>query len=308
MPSVLPPELPDRFLVGHALDAGVTRRRLRHPSLAAPFYGVRSREQASDVVALACGYLPKLRAREYFSHATALVLAGGWAPDRLRAVLDVTAIPPTVRARGAGVRGHQSQTARVRFVDGMPVAEPAAAWCQTASLLTDRELVVTADSLLRRHDPVLTVDALEAEVGGRDGARGVRRLRRALALVEPRTDSVAETFLRLDAREAGLPLFEVNAEIRDAHGRFLAYGDLVHAPTKVVLEYDGQQHRLDDLQYARDVERLDDLAAAGWRVIRVNRSHRGPARRAILERVRSTLVARGWRAETSHMVGQRRRK
>lgn len=39
MPSVLPPELPDRFLVGHALDAGVTRRRLRHPSLAAPFYG-----------------------------------------------------------------------------------------------------------------------------------------------------------------------------------------------------------------------------------------------------------------------------
>ncbi|MFL0565327.1 DUF559 domain-containing protein [Microbacterium sp. 179-I 1D1 NHS] len=295
MPSVLPPELPDHFRVGHALDAGVTRRRLRHPSLAAPFYGVRSREQASDVVALACGYLPKLRAGEHFSHATALVLAGGWVPDRLRAALDVTAIAPTVRARGAGVRGHQSQEACVRLVDGLPVAEPAAAWCQAASLLDDRELVVAADSLLRRHDPVLTVDALEAEVGNRDGARGVRRLRRALALVEPRTDSVAETLLRLDAREAGLPLFEVNAEIRDARGRFLAYGDLAHAATKVLLEYDGQQHRLDDRQYARDVERLDALAAAGWRVIRVNRSHRGHARRGILLRTRAALIERGWR-------------
>ncbi|MEV8025487.1 hypothetical protein [Microbacterium sp. NPDC080220] len=308
MSSVLPPGLPDRFLVAHALDAGVTRRRLRHPSLAAPFYGVRSREEAHDVKALALGYLPKLRAGEHFSHATALVLAGGWAPDRLRSALDVTAIPPIVRARGAGVRGHRSQAARLRLVDGMPVVEPAVAWCQAASLLSDRELVVAADALLRRHHPVLTVDALEAAVAERDGSRGVRRLRRALELTEPQTDSVAETFLRLDAREAGLPPFEVNAEIRDAHGRFLAYGDLVHAPTKVLLEYDGQQHRLDDRQFARDVDRLDDLAAAGWRVIRVNRSHRGAARRWALERTRAALLERGWRPEASQMVAARRRK
>ncbi|MEI2269533.1 hypothetical protein OHB93_09440 [Microbacterium sp. No. 7] len=308
MPSVLPPELPDRFLVGWAIDAGVTRRRLRHPSLAAPFYGIRSREAADDVRALALSYRPKLRSGEHFSHATALVLAGGWAPDRLQLALDVTAIPPTVRARGAGVRGHRSQTAHVRFVDGMPVVDPAAAWCQAASLLSDRELVVAADALLRRHNPVLTVGALEAEVADRDGSRDVRRLRRALELAEPGTDSVAETLLRLDARDAGLPPFQVNAEIRDARGRFLAYGDLVHAPTKVLLEYDGQQHRLDDRQYSRDVDRLDDLATAGWRVIRVNRSHRGAARLGILERVRTTLIERGWRAETSQMVAGRQRK
>lgn len=206
------------------------------------------------------------------------------------------------------MRGHRSQTAHVRLIDGMPVVAPAAAWCQAASLLTDRELVVAADALLRRHDPVLTVDALEAEVADRDGSRGVSRLRRALELAEPRADSVAETIVRLDARDAGLPPFEVNGEIRDARGRFLAYGDLVHAPTKVLLEYDGQQHRLDDRQYARDVERLDALAAAAWRVIRVNRSHRGPDRRRILDRVRFALIERGWRAETSHMVAARTRR
>lgn len=308
MPSDLPPGLPDRFTVAHALDAGVTRRRLRHPSLAAPFYGVRSRDEAHGVRALALGYLPKLRAGEHFSHATSLVLAGGWAPDRLRSALDVTAIPPTARARGAGVRGHRCQTTSLRVIDGMPVAEPEVAWCQAASLLSDRELVVAADALLRRHDPVLTVDALEAAVADQDGLRGVRRLRRALELAEPRTDSVAETILRLDAQEAGLPPFEVNAEIRDARGRFLAYGDLVHMSTKVLLEYDGQQHRLDDRQYARDVDRLDDLAAAGWRVIRVNRSHRGTARRWALERARVALLERGWRLEASQMVAARRPK
>ncbi|THE06145.1 DUF559 domain-containing protein [Microbacterium oleivorans] len=308
MPLTLPPDLPDRFHVAQALDEGVSRRRLRNPSLAAPFYGVRSRDRGDDVRALALAYVPKLRRQEHFSHATALILVGGWAPDRLHRSVDVTAIPPMVRARGAGVRGHELTTARIQPVEGMPVSTPAAAWCQAASLLSDRELIVAADALMRRHNPVLGLDDLLDEVAARPGTREVRRLRRALQSAAPRTDSVAETLLRLDARDAGLQPFEVNAEIRDAYGRFLAYGDLVHAPTKVLLEYDGQQHRLDDRQYSRDVERLDDLAAAGWRVIRVNRSHRGTARRWILERVRTTLLERGWHPEPSQMVAERGRK
>ncbi|MFI8632807.1 hypothetical protein ACIGEP_09455 [Microbacterium sp. NPDC077663] len=296
--------LPERFTVAQGLEAGLTRQRLRNPALAAPFYGVRTRHPPDDVRALALAYAPKLRENEHFSHATALLLVGGWAPVRLRRALDVT--PPAVRARGDGVRGHELTVARVRSAHGVPVADPAVAWCQAASLLDDRELVIAADALLRRHQQILTLDQLSDEVADRAGRRGIRRLRRALELTEPRTDSVAETLLRLDAREAGLPRSEVNAEIRDARGRFLAYGDLVHAPTKVLLEYDGQQHRLDDRQYARDVDRLDDLAAAGWRVIRVNRSHRGIARRHALDRVRCALIERGWRPEPSHMVAQRR--
>ncbi|WP_223247125.1 DUF559 domain-containing protein [Microbacterium oleivorans] len=140
---------------------------------------------------------------------------------------------------------------------------------------------------MRRQQPVLAVDDLARAVYERRRTRHIGSLRRALTRARARTDSVAETLLRLDAADAGLPEFAVNEAIRDAHGRFLAYGDLVHAPTRVLLEYDGQEHRLDDRQYARDVERLDALAAAGWRVIRVNRSHRGPDRRRVLERVHS---------------------
>ncbi len=147
---------------------------------------------------------------------------------------------------------------------------------------------------MRRQQPLLTIDDLGRAVGERDRTRHVDRLRRALTRARARTDSVAETLLRLDVADAGLPEFAVNEVIRDARGAFLAYGDLTHAPTKVLLEYDGQQHRFDDRQYALDVDRLDALAAAGWRVIRVNRSHRGPDRRAVLDRARRALIARGW--------------
>ena len=150
----------------------------------------------------------------------------------------------------------------------------------------------SADSLLRRKHPILTLDELAEAVDRADRRRHVRAMVDALGRARARTDSVAETELRLDAADAGLPEFEVNGEIRDGAGRFLALGDLVHRPSRVLLEYDGEQHRLDRRQYGRDVERLDALAAAGWRVIRVNATHRDAAREAVLARTRAAISSR----------------
>jgi hypothetical protein len=191
------------------------------------------------------------------------------------------------------VRGHEGAP-RVIAVGGLPVAEPADAWCQLGSSLSVRELVVVGDGLMRRKDPLATLDDLQAAVARWGARRGAKRLRAALSMVRPRTDSVRETELRLDAAAAGLPEPEVNGLIRDELGRFVAWGDLVYRAQRVLLEYDGEQHRLDDRQFARDVQRLDDLARLGWRVIRVNKAHLGPARAAQLARVREALVARGW--------------
>ena len=38
---------------------------------------------------------------------------------------------------------------------------------------------------------------------------------------------------------------------------------------KIALEYDGDHHRTDPAQFARDIVRLEELAALGWLVIRV---------------------------------------
>ena len=77
--------------------------------------------------------------------------------------------------------------------------------------------------------------------------------------------------LRLALIRAGLPEPKVNAPIVDARGREIAIGDLVYPAQKVLVEYDGEQHRTDDRQYARDVVRLNNLAAEGWLAIRVDR-------------------------------------
>jgi very-short-patch-repair endonuclease len=38
---------------------------------------------------------------------------------------------------------------------------------------------------------------------------------------------------------------------------------------KVAVEYDGDQHRTDRAQFAKDVVRLEELADLGWTVVRV---------------------------------------
>ncbi len=289
-PAELPEALPGAFTVGTARATGVTRGRLRSADLAAPFHGIRSRAPVTDVRALVTAYLPKLRAGEHISHATAVALVGGWIPERLRAQVDVAAPRPLGRARGAGVRGHEAAAASPWRFGPVPIAHPAVAWCQSAELMDERELVIAADSLMRRHDPVLSIEQLRGAVTEWSGRRGVRALRLAYERCRERTDSVAETELRLDAEDLGMTTFEVNAVICDEAGRFVAFGDLVDVERRVLLEYDGQQHRLDDAQYGRDVDRLDDLARLGWRVIRVNRTHRGARRRAILLRAREALA------------------
>ena len=294
-PRPLPPSLPDSFTVPAALDAGVTPRRLRASDLEAPFRGVRARFETASVLGRAEAYAPLLRAGEHFSHATAIALAGGWIPARLEHALDVAAIRPVGRPRGDGIRGHETTLVPMAAVGGMPVAAPAVAWCQAATQLTLRELVIAGDSLLRRHDPVVPLGDLADTVVGWVARRGVVRLRAALELVRERTDSVRETELRLDAEARGIRGFTVNTTITDEAGRFVAFGDLAMPEFRVLLEYDGEQHRLDDAQYARDIRRLDALARLGWRVIRVHRGHTGAERDRVFDALREALVSRGWR-------------
>lgn len=301
-PAPLPPALSDRgFTVADARALGITRGRLRAGDLAAPFRGIRSSPAAlRDAASRAATYSPKLRPGEVFSHGTALLCSGVAVPARCVDAVHVTTPAVNERARGRGVRGHEAALGTLRFVRvlGVPMVHPVDAWCQLGSTLTSRELVRVGDALMRRKNPIASLAELEEAVERWAARRGVRRLREALELVRPNTDSHQETELRLDAAAAGLPEPEVNGAIRDDDGRFVAFGDLVYRRYRTLLEYDGEQHRTDDAQFARDVSRLDDLARLGWRHIRVTKRHRGAERHAKLERVREALLQRGWRPGT----------
>lgn len=276
----------------------MTPDRLRGRDLEAPFRGVRVPARSLQTTADRCRALAvRMRPDEFFSHATAAELYDLPLPRRLcGGPLHVSTIASRRAVRIAGVVGHAIDPSRASFLrrDGLLVVEPVEVWCQLAAVLTVRELVVLGDALVRREHPIATIEGLGEAVAAARGRRGSRALAEALPLVRERTDSPRETQLRLDILGSGLPEPTVNPAILDTHGRQIAISDLVFLEYKVIVEYDGEQHRTDDLQYARDVERLDDLAQAGYRVIRVTKRHRGPRRQAVLHKIRVALLERGW--------------
>jgi hypothetical protein len=152
---------------------------------------------------------------------------------------------------------------------------------------------------LPRLDAVQHLDALARATGlGADhvlplaaqyaGARGVRRLKGALDLMDAGAESPQETRTRLVLIDGGFPLPTTQIPVpNDAGSKF--YLDMGWENMMVAVEYDGNHHRADPEVYARDIARLEELHRRGWIVIRVIAGHR-PA--FILYRVRRAWTER----------------
>lgn len=97
------------------------------------------------------------------------------------------------------------------------------------------------------------------------GEKGIKRLRRATAAAEPRSESPMETRLRLELLKARLPPPCVQADLHDTAGRFLGRADLYYPDRWLVIEYDGENHR-DRL--VSDMRRQNALVNAGYHVLR----------------------------------------
>jgi hypothetical protein len=198
--------------------------------------------------------------------------------------------------RRPGVIGHVEATdgAKVQLArSGLPASAPVDAWCECAGLLSINELIVMGDGLVSRRNPVATLSRLADAVDARTGRRGTARLRIAVQSIRANSDSARETMLRLAVIRAGFPEPEVNAPLRDETGRVIAHGDLVWPEFRVVLEYEGRQHAEDPEQVAIDIRRLDRIAEASYRVIRVDRQLMA-ARAQLVRTISTALVARGW--------------
>jgi uncharacterized protein YecE (DUF72 family) len=140
-------------------------------------------------------------------------------------------------------------------------------------VLAERELIVAGDRLLGLPRPLATETEIDAAISRYGSRRGALMLRRARLHLRPRSESPRETLLRLDVIDAGFPEPEPNGVVRLRSGRSTR-ADLVFRRHRVILEYDGQHHREDERQWAKDVDRLNELAADGWIVIRVNKHTR----------------------------------
>lgn len=124
--------------------------------------------------------------------------------------------------------------------------------------------------VLDPHDerPHIRLGELRSAVAQATG-RNIRTARAAAALVREGVESPRETALRLLVHALGLPEPVCGYLVCDREGREIGYFDLVWPELRIIVEYDGDQHRTSAYQYDRDIRRFDRASEAGYRVIRV---------------------------------------
>lgn len=302
-PTSLPPHLCGTAFHVHDAESLGIPAGARAAGLRAPFRGVRSLGvDTSTLVGRCLEYRARMSRVEFFSHITAALLWGMPLPRALQddAPLHVCvpagAVPPRVR----GVVAHQDGVPAftVAILGGLAVGSAADTWCQLATMLRPNDLVAVADYLLAERrtafgrEPRLATRAELAEaVSRRPGARGVKALRWALRQARERVDSRMETLLRLLLVEAGLPEPEVNPPVA-VDGGLTLHPDLLWARWRIVLEYEGDEHRADRRRFMGDIDRRERFEAAGWRVIRVVADDVFVHPEAFLARVRRVIRSR----------------
>jgi len=191
------------------------------------------------------------------------------------------------RRRREGIRNHlapaNQQIVRVR---GIRVSTPEDMFVELSEILTLVDLVVVGDALVRLK--LTTPEALVERCGTASADA-----RRAAALVRRHVDSAMETRLRLLIVFAGLPEPDINFKIYYEDGTVRYRFDLSYPELKILVEYDGRQHRDDLDQWDTDTKRQDWFDRNGW--MRVPVFSRGIYRRPdeTIQRVASALRSRG---------------
>lgn len=299
--------------------SGVRTRRMPEPPEQDESPTAReARARRDRILARARAYRAIMSDDAFFSHVTAALLCGIPVPLRvLRGAgegarrpdrpLDVGVFLPR---RGPRVRGIHAHRLAPKLVDiqarsGLRVASPASVWAQLGEVLAVDELVVAGDAIV--HEPRLprgvrgapgsglaTVAQLRASVAA--GRRvGVALLREALPQIRVGSASPPETDLRLAMLRAGLPAPALDVDVLGEHGDLIGFTELGYPRWMILIEYEGDHHRISRAQWDRDIEKHARCAALGWTVLRYTARHVYPSPDPAITGIRDALIRAGWR-------------
>lgn len=287
------------FLVADALAGGATRDMLRRRSLVAPARGVRlPAADAHDLRARCRAIGLSLPAGTGFSHTTAAALWGLPVPrsDDPAHPVHVLGPPGRYPTTGARIRSHRgARPGDIVHRDGVPVTSPVRTWADGSGSWSGAELLAITDALLSRSTMRVSRDDLGARSATWAGHRGARALREVLPLTRHFVDSPMESLTRWQLLASGFPCPVVGADVFDDRGCWIARPDRCWPEIRVAIEYDGEHHRTDRHQYAKDIHRKEQLEDAGWRCV-VLLSHDVLRRWGVTEaRLNDVVASRGAR-------------
>ena len=181
---------------------------------------------------------------------------------------------------------------QIALLDGIPVTiieRTLLDVCGTRSPWVFNEAL---DCALRRNLTSLQRLSGFLESERRSGTAGVQRLRDALILRSEEVGtsrSLERRFLSL-LREAGMPLPELNQEIRGPDG-FCAVVDMLYRHSRLVIEIQSYAHHSSLQAFNNDAERLGTLAALGYRTLEVTADQIHRHAEQLIERVSALLEA-----------------
>lgn len=192
---------------------------------------------------------------------------------------------------GLVVRDESLDAHEITWTRGLPVTTVCRTAFDLGRHLPRHEAVARLDALMRATS--FSIDDVNALAAQRKGARGLRRLRTALALVDGESMSPRETWLRLLLHDAGLPKPALQVPLHRGR-QLVAVFDLGWKDYKVAAEYDGDYHRSDRRRFVKDIDKLRIADDQGWIVVRVVSEHRPVD---IVSRMHQALTRRGWRPD-----------
>lgn len=274
------------FIGSEALRAGLIRKHQLRANFRAILPDVYVARDFSP------GLLDRARAAWLWSHrrgvlagATAAALHGAkWVDDSAPVELIWTNARSPLGVRTSAMRLQPNEIGQVRE---LPVTTPERTAFDIGRTPGLGRAVARLDSLVRATG--LKVRDVEQVAARYRGARGLRQLERALPMLDAGSQSPKETWLRLLLIDDGLPRPQTQIPVIGANGYAFAYLDMGWTEWMVAVEYDGDQHRSDRMQYVKDIRRTAELERMGWIIVRVVAEDRPSD---ILRRVRAALADR----------------
>jgi hypothetical protein len=218
--------------------------------------------------------------------------AAAWwgAPFASAAEPVVVLVPHSSAWRGPrGVRAHRTPLDPADVVtldDGTRITGPLRTAWDVATLETVPHAVAMLDAMVRAGH--LDVAAAAVDLERSSGRWRASRVAKVLPLVDARSMSPPESWVRVACVRAGLPTPVPQYGVLE-DGEFLGAVDLAWPEARLVVEYEGEYH-FDDLQIVKDDARYARLVAAGWRVIRLSANDLRDLD-AVVRRIRAVLLA-----------------
>lgn len=177
--------------------------------------------------------------------------------------------------------------------DGIRLTTPARTAFDVGRRKGSVTAVIRLDALM--HATEVKAADIELLADRHRGARGVVQLRRVLRLADGGAESPYETKTRLALIGSGLPRPQTQIEVLNDWGAVVARIDVGWEEWKVGVEFDGAHHWTDPSQRSRDIDRLAELEASGWRIVRVSAEMLRYRPQVVVARTRSALLAAGCR-------------